>query len=385
MTFKQSSKSELLLTVSVNLAESTVWGGDIGHEIAFFQHQISPQPPLQIVSQPSVPFTASTIQEEKHCLTIVTTQATFKFSKIRGLLQSWSSNSANAAEPGPVLCEAKPQTGALIPGFWRAPTDNDIGKVLPHWKKYGIDRLSSQFRDMSLDQNSHSGVITVTTHTFLGPASLGWGWMATTTYSIPPDGSSMTVVISLDDPIGDVPDYIPRIGLDLALPVDLNHVRWCGRGPDESYPDKKQGQRIGIWSVDSVAELQTPYEVPQENGNRTDTRWVEFRNQKGNNALRATRMMSAEADELVSNQADLLATSLSSNQERLFNFTATRHSAETLTKATHPQELVEEDFILLRLDAAVSGLGTAACGPGPNEHDLVRPGKTSFGFILELV
>ena len=48
-------------------------------------------------------------------------------------------------------------------------------------------------------------------------------------------------------------------------------VKWQGLGPSKAYPDKRSASRIGVWSIDPVAELQTPYEGPQENGNRIAT------------------------------------------------------------------------------------------------------------------
>lgn len=367
------------MTVSLKLSNSTLWG-DAGHEIAFFQHQISPPKPRIIArGLQAPPAPAATIDENGPLLKVFAGKSTFEFSRVRGLLQGWTFNS------GSILHKVESQQGALVPAFWRAPTDNDIGKAAPYWKSYGLHRLSTQLRGVRVDQDTHSGTITLTMRMHIGPVSLGWGWPATTIYRIEQDGSSMTVVMYLDDPVGDAPDYLPRMGFDLVLPTGLNRVSWCGRGPGESYPDKKQGQRVGVWNADSIAELQTSYEVPQENGNRTDTRWVTVYNESASTLLRATRMGSVEAELYQRIEAsEMDARCKSAGDDNFFNFTATRQSAEMLEKAQHPQDLVEEDYVLLRLDAAVSGVGTEACGPGPMERHLVRPGKTWFGFTLEL-
>jgi len=68
----------------------------------------------------------------------------------------------------------------------------------------------------------------------------------------------------------------------------------------------------------------------------------------------------------------------------MFDFTATKHSAQTIEHAAHPCDLVEDESTLLRLNAAVAGLGTGACGPGIREDHMVRPSEASFGFVLEL-
>ncbi|MCV5153381.1 beta-galactosidase small subunit, partial [Escherichia coli] len=49
----------------------------------------------------------------------------------------------------------------------------------------------------------------------------------------------------------------------------------------------------------------------------------------------------------------------------------------------HPCDLVEEDATLLRLDAKVAGVGTAACGPGVREDLLVKVEEMKFSFVLE--
>ena len=73
----------------------------------------------------------------------------------------------------------------------------------------------------------------------------------------------------------------------------------------------------------------------------------------------------------------------SANTDREFSFLATRHSAESIQGANHPCDLVEEDATVVRLDAKIAGLGTAACGPGVREDLLVKVEDIKFGFVLE--
>lgn len=267
-----------------------------------------------------------------------------------------------------------------MPGFWRPPIDNDKPKALPHWRAFGVDQMTTQLRFMELDEKNPSGVLTLTTRTYIAPPSLGWGWHATTTYQILPDGSAMSVFVSLENPIGAAPQYLPRMGFDLTLANTLSHVKWYGRGPGESYPDKKNSQRIGIWGVDDVSMLHTPYEVPQENGNHADTEWLELTSGEQGPAVKVSRVSSPFALGAVQDARN------ESTAHSQFNFTATKYSAETIENAAHPHDLVEEgSTFLLRLDITVSGVGTAAVGPGPREEHLVKPVATSFGFILSLV
>ncbi len=52
-------------------------------------------------------------------------------------------------------------------------------------------------------------------------------------------------------------------------------MTWYGRGPQETYQDRKTAARVGLYSGPVKAQV-TPYVRPQENGNKTDVRWVSF-------------------------------------------------------------------------------------------------------------
>lgn len=276
------------------------------------------------------------------------------FDRARGYLNSWTVSGV------PVL-EAAPRGHAIKPGFWRPPTDNDQPISLPYWQRFGVDALTSQLRDITVTRSSGPGAetVTVTATTFLAPPILDWGWTMITDYTVSTTGT-LKVDVSLT-PSGAVPSHVPRIGLDLRLPGRLDAVRWHGLGPGESYPDKAAAQRVGIWAVDSVAELHTPYEVPQEDGNRMGTRWVSLTDAHGA-GLRAT-----------------------GGEDGEFSFRASRFADKTVQDAKHPCDLVEEDATLLRLDARVAGVGTAACGPGVRDDLLVKTEPVKFGFLLEPV
>jgi hypothetical protein len=39
---------------------------------------------------------------------------------------------------------------------------------------------------------------------------------------------------------------LPRVGMQFAIPGELNRIRWHGRGPQENYGDRKSGAAVGI-------------------------------------------------------------------------------------------------------------------------------------------
>ncbi len=98
-------------------------------------------------------------------------------------------------------------------------------------------------------------------------------------------GSGDLLVEVRGEPQGLWPDTtLPRIGLELALPVEGDRVQWFGRGPGESYSDTKLANRFGLWKA-GVDELYTPYIFPQENGNRTEVTWVSWADRAGTGLL----------------------------------------------------------------------------------------------------
>lgn len=360
--FKELAKNnkEVFLTVNATLRNATSWA-PIGHEVAWFQTRL--WGPQEFAAKNALNKVSAKPKVETSGIKVVVSgdQYSFTFDRARGVLVSWTRD-------GQSLLEADPVTGsAITPAFWRPATDNDNPHALPHWKLYGVDQFTSQLRSFQVDE-SQSDSIVIKAHTFLSPPVLSWGWDCEAEYTVSSTGGFKINVQRLT-PSGNLPNYLPRIGLNLRLSKDLDRVKWLGLGPGESYPDKKDAQRMGIWEVDSVPELHTHYDVPQENGNRMETRWVTLtrRGQPHSSGLRIRH--STETPD----------------PEHGFSFLASRHSAEVIQAAKHPQDLVEADATLLRLDVKVAGVGTGACGPAVRDDLMVKVEETSFGFELESI
>ena len=62
--------------------------------------------------------------------------------------------------------------------------------------------------------------------------------------------------------------------------MEFHNLSWYGRGPHESYQDRKTGAAIGVYSG-TVWEQYHPYVRPHENGNKTDVRWIALTNDEG--------------------------------------------------------------------------------------------------------
>ncbi|MEN3304167.1 MAG: beta-galactosidase [Micromonosporaceae bacterium] len=231
---------------------------------------------------------------------------------------------------------------------WRAPTDNDKGGGAPlaaAWREVGLHRM--RHRIDSVDSDGDELVV----RTRVAPASTDLG--LATTYRWSGDGEALWLAVTVL-PEGDWPVPLPRLGLRLALPGTLDQVAWFGRGPDEAYPDTRQAARVGRFRS-TVDGLQTPYVYPQENGNRTDVRWVSFTDGSG---------------------AGLLATGAP-----VLDFSARRWTSEQLDAAEHTVDLIPGGDVYVNLDHAQQGIGSASCGPPalPRYQLLARPATFTVG------
>lgn len=172
------------------------------------------------------------------------------------------------------------------PHFWRAVTDNDIGigteRQLAAWKA-----MSDARAVRSIDVG-REGTVRVVFDLGDGAA------LFTTTYAMAGDGA-VEVSGELTPVRRDLPAPF-RVGLAFVLPSELSTVEWYGRGPHESYVDRRTSAPIGVWRG-AVAEQNHDYIRPQETGNKVDVRWMELSGGSGGLRIQGERplMMNALA------------------------------------------------------------------------------------------
>ena len=169
----------------------------------------------------------------------------------------------------------------MAPDFWRAPTDNDFGNGLPElsstWKDAGKNAklVKSRFEQPNPR-------LAVFDFGFALSDSLGLFATVGLRYKIYGTGDIM-VEYQFEKKRDSLPE-IPRIGLNLVLRKEFDKAKWYGRGPGENYWDRKSASFISLYK-NSVSNLYTPYIRPQENGYRTDVRWLSLTNGKGQGLL----------------------------------------------------------------------------------------------------
>jgi beta-galactosidase/evolved beta-galactosidase subunit alpha len=327
------------LNLSFKLNADTNWAS-AGHEIAWSQLQLQVTQTKQTIAVDDL--SPLHIEEDQTTLYISGDDFELVFDHIYGKITAWTANGLDMLTQGPQL------------DLWRAPTDNDIRQEAIEWRKAGLHWLQNHVRSVEWQRAANDTSITITVHTRIAPPILTWSIATVFTYTIYSNGE-ITIDVA-GTPHGHTPRTLPRIGLSMTIPSDFEQVTWYGRGPGESYRDTKQANKIGVYTK-SVDELFTNYEFPQENGNRSDVRWVVLTNRQGA-GLRAS----------VSPQ---------------FNFSAHHYTTEDLDKATHPYELHRLDDIILHLDYEQHGIGSASCGPIPWSQHRLHPHAFTFKVTLK--
>ena len=155
------------------------------------------------------------------------------------------------------------------PNFYRAPTDNDLGtgsaKIQAIWKTASEQRTVEAVDARRLD----GGGAEVSVRYALG----GGAGRFVTSYRMAANGS-VSVSGDFTPASADLPD-LPRVGMIFSTPSVLDTVSWYGRGPQETYADRKTGAPLGIWRG-PIAAQNHDYMRPQETGNKVDVRWMEL-------------------------------------------------------------------------------------------------------------
>ena len=313
--FQPQPGVEYFLNVSLRTREAMP-GLPKGHVVA------AEQLPLTVsAAAPPVPaaaagaFPALTIDDGPRFLRVAGDGFAFRFDRLTGALDSL------------VLGGRELIASGIEPNFWRAPTDNDFGNGMP--RRLAFWRQASLHRDLKSLAARESGPERVTVAVEYG---LGGRVSQSLVYDIGGDGR-VVVTGRLTVPADAKLPEIPRVGLKLALPPAFDRVLWYGRGPFESYRDRKTAAFVGLH--ETTAGEPFPYVSPQEYGNRTDTRWVALRDAEGRGLL-------------------VLG-------DPVLEFSAHPHWPEDLTQesrgAKHPPEVTVRDFVCLTLDHAQMGVG----------------------------
>jgi len=265
-----------------------------------------------------------------------------KFDKSTGLLFSYLYRGTELLAEGP------------SPNFWRAPTDNDFGNRMPErcavWKNASLSRQFDRFEIVEQDERQ----VQIEVEYLLQAVDS----KHTVTYTIL-NTSDVIVKNHFSPGKEELPELL-RFGMLMRMPKDFANVQWYGRGPHENYWDRKTSAFIGLYT-NTVRDHYVEYASPQENGYKTDVRWVALTKKNGTGLL-------------VVGQPILC-------------FSALPYSFEDLTQESrgtrHPPDLEERDFIEFHVDYRQTGVGgDNSWGARPLEKYTLFAKEYSYSFRL---
>ncbi|MCD4664551.1 MAG: DUF4981 domain-containing protein, partial [Bacteroidales bacterium] len=154
---------------------------------------------------------------------------------------------------------------------------------------------------------------------------------------------------------------LPRFGMSMNIPGQFSNLKWFGRGPHENYMDRNTSAHVGLYES-TVAEQYFPYIRPQENGYKTDTRWLALTDESGKGIL----IMS---DSLISFSA--------------LNYTVEDLDQGTKKKYKHTNDLIPRDYIDLNVDYAQTGVGgDNSWGARAHSQYSLDYGRYKYSYII---
>lgn len=157
--------------------------------------------------------------------------------------------------------KAQPLPYTIRPNFWRAVTDNDMGA--------GLQNKHRAWNNPYMPCLSRVTEGNTVTETYRIDATKSTLTMKYETLS--DKVTKVTESIKFDADAKDIPG-MPRFGVVMVLPYDMDKSTFYGRGPIENYADRKMSQNIGKYSM-TADEQFFPYVRPQETGSKCDIRW----------------------------------------------------------------------------------------------------------------
>lgn len=155
------------------------------------------------------------------------------------------------------------------PNFYRPLTDNDLAggvdKSHQAWRRFSEGR---QVRSIQVSAGQAGAQVVTVDHDF------GAGMVRfLTTYAMTPDGA-VQVTGAFTPLKDDLPDPL-RVGLAFSMPATMTDAAWYGRGPHETYADRKWSGALGLWHG-KIADQNHDFMRPQETGNKVDVRWMDI-------------------------------------------------------------------------------------------------------------
>ena len=368
----------------------------VGHEIASEQFRL-PIEPLTVAEHKASGKTSVTTEGDE--VKVTSPRMQFVFNKKSGLVTSYKVNGTEYFTEG----------FGIQPNFWRAPNDNDYGNGQP--KREQIWKQSSKNFNVTDVITENDGNNTVLTANYL----LAAGNLYIVKYTIYPDGvvhaditftstdmeegktevSEATLMATFSPGQQEARRaasklVVPRIGVRFRLPADMNQVEYFGRGPGENYIDRQRASFVDLYQTTADAMYTNNYVRPQENGHRTDTRWVELTRKNGK-GLKIVADQTIGFNALRNSVEDFDSEEAVGKLRQWNNFTpeeianrSEEKAKDVLRHMTHVNDITPRNFVEVCVDMKQQGVaGFNSWGDRPlPEHTMPANQEYKWGFTL---
>ncbi len=312
-----------------------------GHVVAWDQFKFPAYAEPEAISSAELP--PIDLEQSENQAVIKGNTFTVTFDKKKGTVSSLLYQGSELIKQGP------------IPNFWRAPTDNDFGNGMPERCKIWFDAGANRKIDsVSVKQTEPSKVqVDVASTLLAGNSRYKSRFIILGTGDIFVENRFTPGTQGLPE--------LPRFGMQMTLPVKFDNMEWYGRGPHESYWDRKTGAAVGLYRG-KVIDQHHPYIRPQESGNKTDVRWAALTDDQGIGLL----------------AVGMPLLSLSANHYLMDDF---ENGPEK--EQRHAVDLVKRDLVTWNLDYKQMGVGgDDSWGARPHDEYTLFPKEYEYTFRL---
>ena len=345
------AEKEYFLNVCFTLKNKTLWA-DAGHVIA--SDQLVWKAPSTVIK--SGVKTTPKVTENEKSVTVQSGAMKAIFCRKSGTIYSLEID-------GKQILDSKRGAAAGPRLTWmRAFTDNDIWmRKWENFYNYGMSQSSYHSGKLSVQKNN-DGSVEVSSAIDVSTAKSA-GFTHKIVWVFGTDGK--LTMKNATKPYGRMPSALPRLGLSLVLDKSFENIEWYGRGPWENYVDRKTGSFIGRYKS-TVSDQYEQYVRPQDNGYKSDVRWVVLSDASGRGVK-------------FSGDVPMFVQALHYTWEDM-EFARHRNNQTRINANMEPRKEV-----YLNLDYRQTGLGGASCGPKPMAKYIFPIKDESWSLTIEPV
>ncbi|NLO83104.1 MAG: DUF4981 domain-containing protein [Clostridiales bacterium] len=310
----QNEANEVYVNISIKTAVDYPWA-EKGHEIAMYQFELKGPAPITPKLNPAGE--DLTVENSDNLLTVRGKDFKVSFDCNDNSIVNYEKNGKVYILKGGLENFSRGRTGLHLESKW-------WGEANSLWTSFLPGKLKRQPLRADYGINARDGSAYAV---FVNKISGDKGDIySKISYTIYKDGDiQVNAAIDIDSNYV----HVPRVGISFVAPEGFEYLHWYGRGPGESYCDRKLSAPVGEYKT-TVESTHFPFVPVSHNGSHVDTRWFTLHDEDGH-SITFTGC--------------------------LFTFDVHHNTVEDYWKANHEHELIRRDEIYINIDGAMAGIG----------------------------